>query len=184
LKTIQEQYKKIIYLGGSTLSKLRGEKIVGNAGENATVLKLSMLGYAASTVKQDGVDIAVVGGAGLKVAQRVEVKTVLQSDDMRRYNFTISRGADKRCYTRKDCDIIALVALDITAYSTSSTCAVLFFPVESFMSVKSLSLTQNDFLQPSEKNQWKEVLDYSQDMMAEVLKMDKLRREYKVYEKV
>jgi len=166
------------------LSKLRGEKIVGNAGENATVLKLSMLGYAASTVKQDGVDIAVVGGAGLKVAQRVEVKTVLQSDDMRRYNFTISRGADKRCYTRKDCDIIALVALDITAYSTSSTCAVLFFPVESFMSVKSLSLTQNDFLQPSEKNQWKEVLDYSQDMMAEVLKMDKLRREYKVYEKV
>ncbi len=166
------------------MSKLRGEKIVGNAGENATVLKLSMLGYAASTVKQDGVDIAVVGGAGLKVAQRVEVKTVLQSDDMRRYNFTISRGADKRCYTRKDCDIIALVALDITAYSTSSTCAVLFFPVESFMSVKSLSLTQNDFLQPSGKNQWKEVLDYSQDMMAEVLKMDKLRREYKVYEKV
>jgi hypothetical protein len=28
------------------------------------------------------------------------------------------------------------------------------------------------------------VLDYSQDMMAEVLKMQKLRREYKVYEKV
>ena len=166
------------------MSKLRGEKIVGNAGENATVLKLSMLGYAASTVKQDGVDIAVVGGAGLKVAQRVEVKTVLQSDDMRKYNFTISKGTDRRCYTRKDCDIIALVALDITSYSTSSTCAVLFFPVESFMSVKSLSLTQNDFLQPSEKNEWKSVLDYSQDMMLEVLKMDKLRREYKVYEKV
>ena len=79
------------------MTKLRGEKIVGNAGENATVLKLSMLGYAASTVKQDGVDVAVVGGAGLKVAQRVEVKTVLQSDDMRRYNFTISKGSDKRC---------------------------------------------------------------------------------------
>jgi hypothetical protein len=161
------------------LSKLRGEKIVGNAGENATVLKLSMLGYAASTVKQDGVDIAVVGGAGLKVAQRVEVKTVLQSDDMRKYNFTISRGVDKRCYTRSDCDIIALVALDIPASD-----AVLFFPVESFMSVKSLSLTQNDFYNPSEKHHWKEVLDYSQDMMAEVLKMQKLRREYKVYEKV
>ena len=166
------------------MTKLRGEKIVGNAGENATVLKLSMLGYAASTVKQDGVDIAVVGGAGLKVAQRVEVKTVLQSDDMRKYNFTISRGVDKRCYTRNDCDIIALVALDIVAHSTSSTCAVLFFPVESFMSVKSLSLTQNDFYNPSEKHHWKEVLDYSQDMMAEVLKMQKLRREYKVYEKV
>ena len=161
------------------MSKLRGEKIVGNAGENATVLKLSMLGYAASTIKQDGVDIAVVGGAGLKVAQRVEVKTVLQSDDMRKYNFTISRGVDKRCYTRSDCDIIALVALDIPASD-----AVLFFPVESFMSVKSLSLTQNDFYNPSEKHHWKEVLDYSQDMMAEVLKMQKLRREYKVYEKV
>jgi tetrahydromethanopterin S-methyltransferase subunit H len=161
------------------MSKLRGEKIVGNAGENATVLKLSMLGYAASTVKQDGVDIAVVGGAGLKVAQRVEVKTVLQSDDMRKYNFTISRGVDKRCYTRNDCDIIALVVLDIPASD-----AVLFFPVESFMSVKSLSLTQNDFYNPSEKHHWKEVLDYSQDMMAEVLKMQKLRREYKVYEKV
>ena len=166
------------------MSKLRGEKIVGNAGENATVLKLSMLGYAASTVKQDGVDIAVVGGAGLKVSQRVEGKTVLQSDDMRKYNFTISKGTDRRCYTRKDCDIIALVALDITAHSTSSTCAVLFFPVESFISVKSLSLTQHDFLQPSEKNQWKSVLVFSQVMMLEVLKMDKLRREYKVYEKV
>ena len=161
------------------MSKLRGEKIVGNAGENATVLKLSMLGYAASTIKQDGVDIAVVGGAGLKVAQRVEVKTVLQSDDMRKYNFTISKGTDRRCYTRNDCDIIALVALDIPASD-----AVLFFPVESFMSVKSLSLTQNDFYNPSEKHHWKEVLDYSQDMMAEVLKMQKLRREYKVYEKV
>ena len=161
------------------MSKLRGEKIVGNAGENLVVLKLSMLGYAASTVKQDGVDIAVVGGAGLKVAQRVEVKTVLQSDDMRKYNFTISKGADKRCYTRSDCDIIALAALDIVP-----TSAVLFFPVESFTSVRSLTLTQNDFYQPSEKNQWKEVLDYSQDMMAEVLKMQKLKREYKIYEKV
>jgi len=166
------------------MTKLRGEKIVGNAGENLVVLKLSMLGYAASTVKQDGVDIAVVGGAGLKVAQRVEVKTVLQSDDMRRYNFTVSKGADKRCYTRKDCDIIALAALDIYARSTSSTAAVLFFPVESFTSVKSLTLTQNDFLQPSEKNEWKSVLNYSQDMMAEILKMDKLKREYKIYEKV
>ena len=161
------------------MTKLRGEKIVGNAGETATVLKLSMLGYAASTVKQDGVDVAVVGGAGLKVAQRVEVKTVLQSDDMRRYNFTISKGSDKRCYTRKDCDIIALVALDIPASD-----AVLFFPVESFMSVKSLSLTMNDFYNPSEKHEWKSVLDYSQDMMAEILKMAKLKREYKIYEKV
>ena len=73
------------------MSKLRGEKIVGNAGESLTVFKLSMMGYAASLVKQDGVDIAVVGGEGLKVAQRVEVKTVLQSDDMGRYSFTISK---------------------------------------------------------------------------------------------
>ena len=44
------------------MSKLRGEKIVGNAGESLTVFKLSMMGYAASLVKQDGVDIAVVCG--------------------------------------------------------------------------------------------------------------------------
>ena len=157
------------------MSKLRGEKIVGNAGENLTVFKLSMLGYAASTVKQDGVDIAVVGGVDLKVAQRVEVKTVLQSDDVGRYSFTVSKGKDKKCYTRKDCDIIALAALDIEK--------VLFFPVESFTNVRSLSLNMNDFKNPSDKNEWASVLEYSQDMMAEVLKMQKLKREYKIYEK-
>ena len=157
------------------MSKLRGEKIVGNAGENLTVFKLSMLGYAASTVKQDGVDIAVAGGEGLIVAQRVEVKTVLQSDDVGRYSFTISKGKDKKCYTRKDCDIIALAALDIEK--------VLFFPVESFTNVRSLSLNMNDFKNPSDKNEWASVLEYSQNMMAELLKMHKLKKEYKIYEK-
>ena len=157
------------------MSKLRGEKIVGNAGENLTVFDLSMLGYAASTVKQDGVDIAVVGGVDLKVAQRVEVKTVLQSDDVGRYSFTVSKGKDKKCYTRKDCDIIALAALDIEK--------VLFFPVESFTNVRSLSLNMNDFKNPSDKNEWASVLEYSQNMMAELLKMHKLKREYKIYEK-
>tara|TARA_R100000654_G_C2658497_1_gene124307 strand:+ start:313 stop:789 length:477 start_codon:yes stop_codon:yes gene_type:complete len=157
------------------MSKLRGEKIVGNAGESLTVFKLSMMGYAASLVKQDGVDIAVVGGSELKVAQRVEVKTVLQRDDLARYSFTISKGKDKRCYTRSDCDIIALVALDIEQ--------VLFFPVESFMNVRSLGLTMNDFKNPSDKNEWASVLEYSQNMMAELLKMHKLKREYKIYEK-
>jgi len=163
------------YIGGKGMSKLRGEKIVGNAGENLTVFKLSMLGYAASTVKQDGVDIAVVGGVDLKVAQRVEVKTVLQSDDVGRYSFTVSKGKDKKCYTRKDCDIIALAALDIEK--------VLFFPVESFTNVRSLSLNMNDFKNPSDKNEWASVLEYSQNMMAELLKMHKLKREYKIYEK-
>ena len=158
------------------MSKQRGEKIVGNAGENLTMFYISMLGYAASLIKQDGVDISVVGGAELKVAQRVEVKTVLQCDDMGRYSFTISKGTDRRCYTRKDCDIIALVALDIKS--------VLFFPVESFTSVKALTLSKNDFHNPSEKNQWSSVLEYSQKMQEEVLKMHNLRKEYKVYEKV
>ena len=158
------------------MTKLRGEKIVGNAGENLTVFELSMLGYAASTVKQDGVDIAVVGGEGLKVAQRVEVKTVLQRDDMARYSFTICKGADKRCYTRKDCDIVALAAMDIRR--------VLFFPVESFTSVKALTLIKNDFHKPFEKNQWGAVLEYSQNMQAEMLKMHNLKKEYKIYEKV
>ena len=158
------------------MTKLRGEKIVGNAGENLTVFELSMLGYAASTVKQDGVDVAVVGGVDLKVAQRVEVKTVLQRDDMARYSFTICKGADKRCYTRKDCDIIALAALDIRS--------VLFFPVESFTSVKALTLTKNDFHNPSDRNQWGAVLEYSQNMQAEMLKIHNLKKEYKIYEKV
>ena len=79
------------------------------------------------------------------------------------------------CYTRNDCDIIALVALDIEQ--------VLFFPVESFMNVRSLSLTMNDFKNPSDKNEWASVLEYSQNMMAELLKMHKLKREYKIYEK-
>ena len=140
------------------MSKLRGEKIVGNAGENLTVFELSMLGYAASTVKQDGIDIAVVGGVDLKVAQRVEVKTILQSHSGGKYGYLVCKGADKRCYTRKDCDIIALVALDIKS--------VLFFPVESFMTVKSLTLTENDFRNPSYKNEWAAVLEYSQNLRS------------------
>ena len=80
---------------------VRAEKIVGNAGENLTVFKLSMLGYAASTVKQDGVDIAVVGGKDLVVAQRVEVKTILEDDKDGKFSFLICKGSDRRCYTRQ-----------------------------------------------------------------------------------
>ena len=140
---------------------VRAEKIVGNAGENLTVFKLSMLGYAASTVKQDGVDIAVVGGKDLMVAQRVEVKTVLQDEGDGRFSFLICKGKDRRCYTRSDCDIIALATL--------SEEKVLFFPVESFTTTRSITLTKNDFNKPSSKNNWAEVLDYSQKMMGELL---------------
>jgi hypothetical protein len=143
---------------------VRAEKIVGNAGESLTVFKLSMMGYAASLIKQDGVDIAVVGGEGLIVAQRVEVKTVLQSDDMGRYSFTICKGKDRRCYTRKDCDIIALAALDIES--------VLFFPVESFKRNRSLTLTKNDFRNPSDGEEgvhFQMSLVYSQNKMGELL---------------
>ena len=103
---------------------VRAEKIVGknNCEKDAkkyekkdlTVFKLSMMGNLFDifklSVKQDGVDIAVVGGVGLMVAQRVEVKTVLQSDDTEDFLF-LSKGQDRRCYTRKDCDIIALASL-------------------------------------------------------------------------
>ena len=143
---------------------VRAEKIVGNAGESLTVFKLSMMGYAASLIKQDGVDIAVVGGEGLIVAQRVEVKTVLQSDDMGKYYFGISKGKDRRCYTRKDCDIIALAALDIES--------VLFFPVESFTRNRSLTLTKNDFRNPSDGEEgvhFQMALVYSQNKMGELL---------------
>ena len=143
------------------VKSVRAEKIVGNAGENLTVFKLSMLGYAASTVKQDGVDIAVVGGKDLIVAQRVEVKTILESDKEGRFSFLICKGKDRRCYTRKDCDIIALAAL--------SEEKVLFFPVESFTTTRSITLTKNDFNKPSSKNNWAEVLAYSQKMMGELL---------------
>jgi hypothetical protein len=71
------------------------------------------------------------------------------------------------------------VALDIENLQK----AVLFFPVESFTSVKSLTLTKNDFLNPSDKNEWRSVLNYSQDMMYQILKMAKLKKEYKIYEK-
>ena len=144
---------------------VRAEKIVGNAGENLTVFKLSMLGYAASTVKQDGVDIAVVGGKDLMVAQRVEVKTILKDEGDGRFSFLICKGSDRRCYTRSDCDIIALASL--------SEEKVLFFPVESFTTTKSITLTKNDFHKPSSKNNWAEVLDYSQKMMGELLYMKK-----------
>ena len=95
------------------------------------------------------------------MAQRVEVKTILESDKDGKFSFLICKGSDRRCYTRSDCDIIALASL--------SEEKVLFFPVESFTTTKSITLTKNDFLNPSEKNQWAEVLDYSQKMMGELL---------------
>ena len=94
-----------------------------------------------------------------------------------RYSFTISKGKDKRCYTRKDCDIIALAALDIES--------VLFFPVESFTRNRSLTLTKNDFRNPSDGEEgvhFQMALVYSQNMQAEILKMDALKREYKIKE--
>ena len=44
------------------------------------------------TVKQDGVDIVVVGGKDLLVAQRVEVKTILESDKEWKVLFSYIKG--------------------------------------------------------------------------------------------
>jgi hypothetical protein len=90
-----------------------GMKIIGHTGESLTVTVLAKMGIYAYAIKHDGVDVVAVGGNGLFVAQRIEVKTSekMFQPEKNLFSFTCAKGKPKRCYTKEDCDMIALVSL-------------------------------------------------------------------------
>ena len=72
-----------------------------------------MMGVECSLVKQDGTDIVATKSidSNLLFAQRIEAKTATFISDKNLYSFSISKGGDKRPYTKEDCDILALCAV-------------------------------------------------------------------------
>ena len=138
---------------------LRGEKIIGMAGETYVAYALSMMGVECSLVKQDGTDIIACKSMDdtLIVPQRIEVKTATWLNDKKLFNFSTSKGGDKRPYTKKDCDIIALCSIRQKA--------VLFFNVEKLQKV-SKKIHMNDFMNEEDtKRSWQSSLYESQKHM-------------------
>jgi len=92
-----------------------GMKMIGHTGESFTVFILAeILGIHGYSVKHDGVDVVSIGGEGLPIAQRIEVKSSKDLADPKKFLFSYScaRGKKpKRCYRKGDCDIIAFVSL-------------------------------------------------------------------------
>jgi hypothetical protein len=87
-----------------------GMKIIGHTAEAFVVYVLAKIGVEVFMVKQDGIDVVALRGPGILVAQRIEVKGATYNDK-NLYGFSCSKGKPKRSYTKKDCDIIALVGL-------------------------------------------------------------------------
>jgi len=91
-----------------------GMKMIGHTGESFTVHVLAKMGIYAYCIKHDGTDVVAIGGIGLPLSQRIEVKS---SGDMAEpkknlFSFSCARGKyPKRWYKKEDCDMIAFVSL-------------------------------------------------------------------------
>jgi len=147
---------------------IRGEKLIGSAGEAFTLFSLNMMGVEADLVKQDGTDIVATKSidSNLLVAQRIEVKTATFISDKNLYSFSISKGGDKRPYTKEDCDILALCAVRQKA--------VLFFNVEKFQDKVTKKIHINDFLREEYmKQSWQSSLYESQKHTFNLLKRER-----------
>ena len=147
---------------------MRFEKLIGMAGEFYTAFQLTMLGIECGLVKQDGTDIVAVKcvNGSLITPQRIEVKTATVFDKKSLFNFQISKGGEKRPYTKVDCDIIALCS--ITQKS------VLFFNVEKFQHKITKKIHVNDFLRDEDvKRSWDQSLYESQKHMRIALNKEK-----------
>jgi len=147
---------------------MRFEKLIGMAGEFYTAFQLTMLGVECGLVKQDGTDIVAVKSVdgSLITPQRIEVKTATSLDKKNLFNFQISKGGDKRPYTKEDCDIIALCSI--------TQKGVLFFNVEKFQHKITKKLHVNDFIKDEDvKKSWEQSLYESQKHMRIALNKEK-----------
>jgi len=144
--------------------KIRGEKIIGSAGEAFTVFTLNMLGVECDLVKQDGTDIVATKSihGNLLVAQRIEVKTATFFSDKNLYSFSTSKGGDKKPYTKEDCDILALCAVRQKS--------VLFFNVEKLSTVTKKIHINSYMNEEDVKRSWESSLYESQKHTFYLLK--------------
>ena len=80
------------------------------------------------------------------------------------YSFSISKGGDKRPYTKEDCDILALVSRETKSSS-------LFFNVEKFQDKVTKKIHLNDFMREEYmKQSWQSSLYESQKHTFNLLK--------------
>lgn len=128
----------------------------GRTGEIIALLRLTQIGLDAQIVNIGTSDILVVDNAR---AWRVQVKSskIKNNGGNGRspgYQFCISKGLNpKRSLTYEDCDIVALVAIDLER--------VMFAPVEFFANIKTKRLKPHDYAQDDlEKTTWRACVDW------------------------
>lgn len=122
---------------------------IGKIGEHITAAVIEQIGYRTNIVNQTGFDIIFFDDNGL--AWRVEVKSASSKIANRpAWVFMTSKGSGaKKLLSESDCDIVALVALDIRK--------VAFRHVRQLKSKRS-RITVNEFDEP-EAIQLKKCMD-------------------------
>jgi hypothetical protein len=128
----------------------------GRTGEIIALLRLTQLGLEAQIVNIGTSDILVVANSK---TWRVQVKASKMKNNGGNsrspgYQFCISKGLNpKRSLSYEDCDIVALVAIDIER--------VMFTPVEFFTNIKTKRLKPTDYEQDDlEETTWKACVDW------------------------
>tara|TARA_R110000737_G_scaffold211507_1_gene229116 strand:- start:286 stop:675 length:390 start_codon:yes stop_codon:yes gene_type:complete len=82
----------------------------GRAGEFVAAARIEMGGWRAVPATAEAVDLIAILGTRVL---RVQVKSTSRVYTRRSYYFSTSRGKKQRRLTIIDCDIVAMVALDI-----------------------------------------------------------------------
>jgi hypothetical protein len=83
---------------------------VGRVGEFIAAARIEMAGWRAVPAAADGVDLVAMRDDRVV---RVQVKATSILIGATRYQFSTSRGRDRRVLSRDDCDVVSLVCTDI-----------------------------------------------------------------------
>ena len=128
----------------------------GDVGEALCIYKLLSIGVKAAKVNMEVCDVVAIPG---NRSLRVQVKTSnvryrVRNDrpsDQKYYSFSLAKGGgNKKAITSEDCDVIALVALDIEK--------VLFMGINEFNpGSKKINLHPRYFYTGCELDSWREL---------------------------
>jgi hypothetical protein len=90
---------------------LPSAKSIGAAGEYLACSIICSYGWAASLVDAEGYDIIATRGRDIMRVQAKTTRIVQRAG--RGYQWQVCRGGQKQALTIDDCDVVALVALDV-----------------------------------------------------------------------
>jgi len=130
---------------------LPSAKQIGAAGEYLACSIICGYGWSASLVDTEGYDIIAIRNGDI---MRVQVKTTRSAQrDGQGYQWQVCKGSPKVTLTVKDCDAVALVALDVRK--------IAFFPVNEVEGQLTKRVSANTMLSPGHENDsWETALSY------------------------